>query len=281
MMAENSKIEWTDNTMNFWVGCTKLSAACDFCYAESWAKRAGHPELWSGDRRRTADANWRKPRKWNGQAKATGIRLRVFTNSLADFFDNQADEQWRADAWALIRDTPNLDWQILTKRPQNIAKMLPPDWGDGYPHVWLGTTIENREEKDKRLSHLIGVPCAVRFLSCEPLLSDLDLSVSELLSLDWVIAGGESGGNARPMHPDWARSLRDQCVVAGVPFLFKQWGEYAPLPDKYLEAPSSYPGNTNLSFHPTGEEWMARIGKKRAGRLLDGRTWDEFPAVSK
>jgi protein gp37 len=258
-MGENSKIEWTDHTMNFWVGCTKVSAACDHCYAEAWAKRTGQSDLWRGARKRTTDANWRKPIRWNQVAIADGARPRVFTNSLADFFDNQIDESWRIDAWDVIRRTPVLTWLILTKRPQNIAKMLPPNWGDGWPNVWLGTTVENQEEADRRIPHLLAAPAKVRFLSCEPLLGEIDLTrvrhqlsgcpfmVSNALyaadslnkgrpqtRIDWVIAGGESGPGARPMHPDWARSLRDQCAAAGVPFFFKQMTKKATIPDDLL-----------------------------------------------
>ena len=167
-MAENSKIEWTDHTFNPWVGCTKVSAACDHCYAEAWAKRTGQSQLWSGARRRTSETNWRQPLKWNREAAAARVQRKVFCASLADVFDNQAEPQWREDLWALIQDTPNLDWQLLTKRPQNIAKMLPDDWGGGYGNVWLGTTVENETEAARRIPHLLAVPAVVRFLSVEP-----------------------------------------------------------------------------------------------------------------
>jgi protein gp37 len=151
-MAETSKIEWTDATFNPWVGCTKISPACDHCYAEGWAKRAGNPELWQGERRRTSVANWRMPVKLNAKAMAEGRRRRVFCASLADVFDNQVPAEWRADLWALIRATPMLDWQLLTKRPQNIARMLPANWGKGWPNVWLGTTVENQTEANRRIA---------------------------------------------------------------------------------------------------------------------------------
>ena len=124
-MAENSKIEWTHHTMNFWLGCTALSPACDHCYAEVWAKRTGNAALWQGERRRTSAALWRQPAKWDAACAAAGIRQRVFTNSLADFFDNQVPAEWRLDAWAVIAGARHLDWMVLTKRPENIAKMLP------------------------------------------------------------------------------------------------------------------------------------------------------------
>lgn len=235
-MAENSKIEWTDHTFNPWVGCTKVSPACDHCYAEGWAKRTGHPELWAGERRRTSAANWQGPRKWNRAAEGAIAqrRPRVFCASLADVFDNQIPERWRDDLWHLIDQTPHLDWLLLTKRPQNIAKMLPtpaigaPAWGDGWPNVWLGTTVESQEEADRRIPHLQAVPAAVRFLSCEPLLEPVHLR--DRRGIDWVICGGESGGGARTMAPAWAASLRDQCGVAGIAFFMKQMTKKAPIP---------------------------------------------------
>lgn len=270
-MTENSAIEWTDNTFNPWVGCTKVSPACDHCYAEGWSKRAGEPELWTGQRRRTSIQNWNQPLKWNRKAEAEGKRVRVFCASLADVFDNQVPEEWRADLFKLISATPHLDWQLLTKRPQNIRKMLPETWGEGWPNVWLGTTAENQEEYDRRIKHLLRAPAKVRFLSCEPLLGPLDLGLltygegadgehgtvmtTRRRFIHWVIAGGESGPGARPMRPDWARSLRDQCAKAETPFLFKQWGNW-----------NSKGVNT---------------GKKKAGRLLDGVEHNGCPEARK
>lgn len=240
-MAENSGIEWTHHTFNPWTGCTAVSPACDNCYAEGWAKRSGHVQ-WGphGERRRTK--TWGNPVKWNRQAEGAAERPRVFCASLADVFDNHRSilPEWRADLWKLIEDTPNLDWLLLTKRPQNIMKMVPGEWMiDGFPsHVWMGATVENQAEADRRIPQLLSVPARVRFLSCEPLLGPLNISsiprlhgeVGFMRPLDgrfnrihWVIAGGESGPGFRPANPDWFRSLRDQCAGAGVPFLFKQW----------------------------------------------------------
>jgi protein gp37 len=326
-MAANSKIEWCHHTMNFWVGCTKVSAACDHCYAEGWAKRTGQAGLWAGERRRTSAANWKQPLKWNREAEATGQRARVFSNSLADFFDNQAQPEWRADAWKVIADTPWLDWLLLTKRPQNIRKMLPPDWGDGWPNVWLGTTAENQEEADRRIPHLLATPAAVRFVSAEPLLAPIDFTGTTLEDaiasfkdwgfhyppsdkppprLDWIITGGESGAHARPMHPDWARSARDQCKAAGTAYFFKQWGEFLPvgqhLPGcgKIHGATAVKPGRMKLhyagssklgpkyafadkgvAFASTHDNRLTfRVGKSRAGRLLDGREHNAMPGGS-
>lgn len=230
-MAENSKIEWTDHTFNAWVGCTKVSAACDHCYAESWAKRSGSPELWQGERRRTSVANWRKPLAWNAKAAKLGIRYRVFCCSLADVFDNQAPVEWRDDLWVLIRQTPSLDWLLLTKRPQNIARMLPKDWGQGYPNVWLGTTVEDQPEAERRIKYLINVPASIRFLSCEPLLGRIFVP---RYGVHWIICGGESGGSARMMEPSWARDMRDQCAANDIPFFMKQMTRKAPIPPDLL-----------------------------------------------
>lgn len=250
-MAENSGIEWTHHTFNPWIGCTKISPACDHCYAEAWDARGlqGQATRWGphADRTRTGAANWNKPRAWDRKAAAEVRRYRVFCASLADVFDNHRsiDTVWRVGLWRLIAETPNLDWLLLTKRPQNIVKMLPdaygcglPVWGDGWPNVWLGTTVENQVEADRRIPALLSVSARVRFLSCEPLIGPVDIGApvrKALFSgaikpmgdgtrpLSWVITGGESGPDYRPADPDWFRSLRDQCAAAGVPFLFKQW----------------------------------------------------------
>lgn len=288
-MGENSNIEWTDATFNPWVGCTKVSPACDHCYAEGWAKRAGTPDLWAGERRRTGASNWQQPLKWNRKAEAEGRRARVFCASLADVFDNQVPEEWRRDLWELISKTPNLDWQLLTKRPQNIRKMLPASWGYGWPNVWLGTTAENQAEADRRIPHLLAVPAKVRFLSCEPVLGPLVLngswlrqgdngeyphSVQPHTGIDWVICGGESGPGARPMHPEWARSLRDQCAVAGVPFLFKQWGDWVAEDQSPADAVMPWSG---CHFPWPDKTGVWHLGKKKAGRLLDGIEHNGYP----
>lgn len=254
-MVENSGIEWTDHTWNPWIGCQKVSPACDRCYAETLVMTRmqnmpqGRPG-WGphGARVPTAERNWQYPHRWAREARQAAARPRVFTLSLGDFFDNQANETWRSRAWSTMRDTPELDWLVLTKRPQNIAAMLPSWWGPmGLPNVWLGCTVENQAEADRRIPILLDVPARVRFLSCEPLLGIVDLTRVALpggryldaLSglryfgpgnapvgprVDWVIAGGETGKGARPMDPDWARSLRDQCVGSGVAFFMKQMG---------------------------------------------------------
>lgn len=223
-MAENSGIEWTTHTFNPWIGCTKVSAACDHCYAEAWDNRFGG-ERWGPHAARTRTKTWGNPVRWNRQAAATGERPRVFCASLADVFDNHRsiEDSWRRDLWLMIERTPNLDWLLLTKRPQNIARYIPPSWRDkGCPeNVWLGTTVENQTEHDRRVHHLTAIPAVVHFLSMEPLQEPVDLRGAK--GLEWVIAGGESGAQHRPADPNWFRSLRDQCAAAGVAFLFKQW----------------------------------------------------------
>jgi protein gp37 len=233
-MAEASKIEWTDATFNPWVGCTKISPGCDNCYAEGWAKRSGMV-TWGADRRRTTPANWRKPLAWNA-AVPNGERKRVFCASLADVFDNQVPVEWRNDLWKLIRATPRLDWLLLTKRIGNVYGMLPVDWEDGwaYPNVWLGISVVNQEEADRDIPKLLAVPAQTRFLSCEPLLGPISfvgrwvghtnaaMHENWLEALDWVIVGGESGGNARPMNPEWAGNLIAQCQAVETAAFFKQ-----------------------------------------------------------
>lgn len=279
-MSENSNISWTDHTFNPWWGCVKVSDGCRECYAETFAKRVGQ-NVWgpaaTTSRRLFGDKHWQEPLRWNAAAEKAGVRARVFCASMADVFEDHPEVGPHRDRlFALIEQTPWLDWLLLTKRPQNVASMVPVAWAAGFPsNVWMGTSAEHQAAADERIPYLLAIPAAVRFLSCEPLLGPIDLDPyvdpvgayccggepehcrcldgwprtedgSDYVSLDWVIAGGESGPKARAMHPDWARSLRDQCVAAGVAFHFKQWG-----------------GRT----HAAG------------GRELDGREWNEMPAV--
>lgn len=222
-MAEETEIAWTDSTFNPWWGCSKVGAGCDHCYAESLDKRTGG-DHWGPDKTpRTMSAdNWRKPRRWQKQAETDGERRRVFCGSMCDWADKNAPSGERGRLWSLIRDTPNLDWQLLTKRALRIGDCLPEDWGTGYPNVWLGVTVENRKHGLPRIEHLRRVPALVRFLSIEPLLEDL--GPLDLSGIHWVIVGGESGPLARPMRPEWVASIREQCEAQGVPFFFKQWG---------------------------------------------------------
>jgi protein gp37 len=332
-MGENSKIEWCHHTMNPWRGCTKLSAGCKNCYALTMSKRnPGTLGIWGprGTRVIAAESYWKLPIKWNKDAEAAGERRRVFCASLADVFEG--NETMPKDSWApvaaarsrlfdLIDVTPHLDWLLLTKRPHNVKPMLIEagrSFQDLPPNVWIGTSVENQQTADERIPHLLSIPAHVRFLSCEPLLGPLDLTrylsggyVSmqggklmpmnvPLKDLHWVIAGGESGNgkDIRPMHPDWARSLRDQCVAAGVAFHFKQWGEWAPMVSNSVVFPEK--GRTTdwnhrdyffrdgttirgrfawhtFNGHASDYQQVIRFGKAKTGRLLDGRTWDELP----
>ena len=294
-MAYNSKIEWTDHTFNPWIGCTKISPACDNCYAERQDHRFGGGHWGPGaERKLTKQGNWDEPRHWDKQAESEGARYRVFCASMADVFDLDVPQIWRENLWSLIRETPNLDWLLLTKRIGNAEAMLPANWGDGWANVWLGATVVTQEEADRDIPKLLDTPAAVRFVSAEPLLGPIDLrgkdsqgsaldSFEEDPKVDWVIVGGESGPQARPMHPDWVRSLRDQCREAEVPFFFKQWGEWLPRvtgdPDEYHEGMKVW-----RVEHPLGCEVEAgiahvseKVGKKAAGRQLDGEIWEQVP----
>ena len=277
-MGKDSKISWTTDTWNPWIGCHKVSPGCKHCYAETLVMRMGRV---FSIVRRAAPATFNAPLKWQRSLLSELPRLRpddvdgprysnsdassdpplpeyVFTCSLSDFFHEDAD-QWRDEAWEIIRRTPHLTYQILTKRPERIAEHLPktcfrcgtPSPGDDpaddaevychhfwrpWPNIWLGTSVENQVYAEKRISQLVNVPAVVHFLSCEPLLGPIDfgtrritytdkttITLSGFLSdIEWVIVGGESGKDFREMNLDWARSIRDQCRAASVPFFYKQ-----------------------------------------------------------
>jgi protein gp37 len=250
-MGETTEISWTDHTFNPWAGCTKVSPECDNCYAEKDTNRRGFVK-WGKDatRRRTSEWYWNQLGKWNRAAQSEGIRRRVFIGSWCDIMeDNSQLAPIRADLYPRIETCESLDLLLLTKRPQNFRRFFPLSWIDSpLPNVWGMTTVGTADYR-WRIDALRETPFAIRGLSMEPLLGpigDLDLR-----GIHWVIVGGESQHGARAMHPDWAREIRDQCVAAGVAFHFKQWGEH----------------NSDL----------IHIGKKKAGRLLDGREWNEFP----
>jgi protein gp37 len=311
-MAETTGIEWAHSTFNPWIGCTKVSPACDHCYAETLAVNRMGLTWGAGEpRRRTSIKNWKGPITWNAKALKAGERRRVFTASLADVFDAEVPDKWRQDLFSLIDETPALDWLVLTKRPKLMA-----EWSKANrlpANVWAGTTVENQPMADLRIPFLLNVDGPrVRFLSMEPLLART--SVSQWLStprqfqraldaaldqnfvrepeatqayatfmrdrrtaeprrVDWVIAGGESGRGARWSHIDWFRLLRDQCRDTGVPFHFKQWGDWAPGGGGIVESRIDGP-----DFKVIDPEYsVRRIGKAKAGRLLDGRTWDGVP----
>lgn len=346
-MAENSNIEWTHHTFNPWRGCTKVSAGCANCYAETLSKR--NPATlgeWGpkGKRVMAAESYWKQPLKWNTEAEKAGERRRVFCASLADVFEDRPElVEPRMRLFDLVIQTPHLDWLLLTKRPENIGKLVPPDWKKRFPvNAWAGTSVEDEKTAHQRIKYLLCVPSVVRFLSMEPLLSHVDLdpplcqycwdgdidtsgdppwctdcdseavyghwldSCADAIQagINWVIVGGESGPNARPMHPDWVRSIRDQCQEKHVSFLFKQWGEWLPFVGdcggpyqlSAIDPKSNYgnllPLDKQEAMWPDGTKRIValsyidndtpvlRVGKKAAGRLLDGRTWDEYPEVN-
>jgi protein gp37 len=352
-MGETS-IEWTQRvrngwtipgfTHNEWIGCEKVSPGCKNCYAsvDTYArvsKSRGLP-LWgpNSTRHRTTRANRRKPYRWAKKARQASeilgfeVRPAVFAQSLSDTFEDRRDlDPWRRELFALIEATPELDWILVTKRPEKVLEMVPQLWrghpafaasvcagktvydGSTWPsNVIVLTSVENQEEADRRIPHLLRIP-GRRGLSIEPLLGPVDLADVKLgdglgcnpllvddtflgvryQKLDWVIVGGESGTNARPMHPDWVRSIRDQCAAAGVPYFFKQWGEWVAILDRDNDDPDwrydysiterdqEHYRTINLAggqgFHGERLHVMRKVGKKNAGRTLDGRTWDKVP----
>jgi protein gp37 len=249
-MGAETSIAWTDHTFNPWIGCTKVSEGCRNCYAAARDKRWGH-DHWGPRalRQVTSASNWREPLRWNKQAQEEGRRHRVFCASLADVFDVEAPEGAREWLWEIIRVTPMLDWQLLTKRPGRVAALLP--WVSGaaakwsrqpWPNVWIGTSVEDQAAADLRIPPLLRVPAAVLFLSGEPLLGPVDLAKHLRCCRDhnrdgdcdrhprgcprihWVIVGGESGAGARPMRLEWAQSLVEQCAAAKVACFVKQMG---------------------------------------------------------
>lgn len=338
-MATKSNIQWTDSTFNPWIGCTKISPACDNCYAERDFDHRLHVVVWSAGqpRKRTSVQNWNQPLRWNklpfSECTQCGYRTdlrtahcpdcnawepwraarrRVFCASLADVFDNEVPDSWRADLFDLIWQTPHLDWLLLTKRIGNAERMIARALelaGRGintpwpWPNVWIGATICGQDEAERDIPKLLSVPARVRFLSIEPMLGPISFEgmfanpsnpadgTNMLEELDWVIVGGESGPDARPMHPDWVRSLREQCQATDVPFLFKQWGEWAPgeCSDHTLEWRTVKTADLigdrweiqtirgDAEFFRDEEPALYRAGKKAAGRMLDGVEHTAFP----
>lgn len=349
-MGANTKIEWATHTFNPWRGCTKVSEGCKNCYADAQAKR--NPKIlgvWGpqGTRVLASESMWAQPLKWNAEAQAAGVRPRVFCASMADVFEGQ--DTCSPDAYTVIREgrrrlfdliakTPNLDWLLLTKRPENweraMAEVCQDDryeenhlqgallcgkWLHGVPpaNVWMGTSVENQLVADTRIPELLKVPAAVRFLSCEPLLSevmiyrylcdecdqcersmprniggcfdpstgddDCDGGRTVLPKIDWVIGGGESGPHARPVHHWWAEYLKRQCQNARVPFFWKQWGEWIPLVElDYDTRGEIYPLRDGTRVVGVGKGYGQecwRLGKDTTGRLIFGREYSEIPTV--
>jgi len=252
-MAENSNIGWTDHTYNPWIGCTKVSPACDNCYAEDWDNRHLQQKTsrWGPKARRTRTKTRGNLKRWNRQAGELGIRQRVFTASLADICDNHwsVAPQWRRDLVEDIRACQNLDFLLLTKRPQKVASLYPDLIEDWPTNAWVGASTENREEMLRRGKALAKLPAPITFWSAEPLLGDLGPIPADIMP-SWVIVGGESGVLFRPTKTDWFRSVRDQCAAANVPFFFKQ-----------------YPGRSQRDI-------------KAKGRLLDGVLHNAIPVTA-
>jgi protein gp37 len=249
-MAYKSNIGWTDGTFNPWIGCQKAGEGCDNCYAAAFNHRLGQTDFEKGSKPRLlSDGNWQKPISWNKKASAAGERYLVFAGSMCDWADKNADDEVRARFWELIRATPMIQWQLLTKRAPNIAKYLPEDWGNGYKNVSLGVTVENKRQGLRRMDMLKEIPASVRFVSVEPLLEPL--GKINLTGIDWVIVGGESGAKARPMQVAWVDEVYQASLEHECPFFFKQWGTY-------------------------GEDGVRRSVKEN-GELYRGREIKQFP----
>lgn len=312
-MAENSNIEWCHHTLNLWWGCEKVSEACKYCYAETLARRFAPGHWGKHAPRRMASARTRmEPLKWNERAKKRARRERVFVNSMSDIAERlpaghpQRDElhEAREHLWWLVEQCPQLDFLLLTKRPENLptlAPFAPNRVRIRYRNLWIGTTVETQERAAERLPHLLRAPAAVRFVSAEPLLGPLAIShwlggmlletrdgrwlrrgfVCESVlaheggawrdGIDWVIAGGESGAHARPTSPAWIDALRGQCEEAGVPYFFKQWGAWCP-DNAVSSATRKLARDTCVLDGAT----MVKVGAKAAGAKLKLGRWRTF-----
>ena len=275
----NTKIEWTDKVWNPITGCSSVSEGCAHCYAARMAKRLagrfGYPAdepfrvTFHSHERLMEPLGWKKP-QW------------VFVCSMGDFFHDGVQNWMRDSVMTVIASLPRHTFMLLTKRPGNAVRYFSRSgsrWSEGLPNVWMGVTAENQARVDERIPELLKLTkyFPVLFVSVEPALGP-NVLPEDFLALGrraWVICGGESGLDARPMHPDWVRGLRGQCVSAGIPFFFKQWGEWITVnePDEdkseYINKARCYWGDGKVAV---------RVGKKAAGRLLDGREWNEFPS---
>lgn len=248
-MADTTEISWTDHTHNPWWGCTKVSPGCDHCYAEALDHRFGGKHWGEGTKPRPmSNDNWRKPNRWIKDP----AKDKVFCGSMCDWTDKNAPAGQLDRLWDKIRSTPELQWQLLTKRAPNIRKCLPDDWHDGYENVWLGVTVEDCKHGRPRIDILREIPAVIRFLSIEPLLEPL--GELNLTGIHWVIVGGESGPNARPMEWDWVDSIRKQCIQAKVPFFFKQWGSYGRS--------SNDKGGSEFGLYGEIKQWPIRYHNK-------------------
>jgi protein gp37 len=278
-LAEKSSIEWTDSTWNPVTGCTKISPGCKHCYAETFAERfrgvPGHPYEQGFDLKLWPE-RLEMPLRWSTTLSSRGLvekepktrlaegspRRMIFVNSMSDLFHERVPDEYIQQVFDVMIKANQHTFQLLTKRSERMMEWTRENYRfvnekmNGRlllpKHIWLGVSVEN-QKYTSRITHLQQVPACVRFLSIEPLLGPVELNASLLRGIHWVIVGGESGHKARPMNPDWAISIQRRCREQGVPFFFKQWG----------------------AFNAEGE----KVGKKAAGRILKGRTWDEMPVV--
>jgi protein gp37 len=308
-MSDGTKIEWADATWNPMSGCSPVSVGCANCYAERMARRNLHPAndgrppfaVRLHPERLGIPYRWRKPR-------------RIFVCSTGDLFHEDVPFEFIRRVFVVAQENKRHTFLFLTKRPERMREFIAEHapvpamtgarWGEDYTptNIWLGVTAENQEQADERIPVLLSIPAARRFVSIEPMLGPVDLNTvnptddfwtdaldppDPSFRLSWVIVGGETGPGARPMHPDWPRLVRDQCVAAGVPFLFKQWGEWAQTTpvaggDLGEDVRRGYTRIMRRDREPDGhfrhgDVWVYRVGKKTAGRLLDGREWNEYP----
>ena len=284
------KIEWCDETWNPISGCTKVSAGCANCYAERMAKRFVRKGISGRNGRKIKALHFRsvllhpdsldRPLRWKKPR-------RVFVCSMGDLFHEDVPDEFIKRVWSVMAEAQRHTFMVLTKRPERMLAHLAGEqrrgWKRDWPNIWLGVSAEDQRTADERIPLLLQTPAAVRFVSVEPMLGPVDFrkvpgfnlagqAGVDLLRNFWVICGGESGPGARPMNPQWPRDLRDQCKAAGVPFLFKQWGEWVMREYE--------PGDpASLRDIVTGEQTMIRVGRKAAGRLLDGVLHDSYPEV--
>jgi len=252
-VGDVTTISWSQATWNPWIGCQKVGPGCDNCYAEARDQRFEGGVHWGpgAERRRTSVATWRKPYRWDRRAMEAGVRTRVFCASLADVFDNAVDPQWRRDAAAVIRDTPHLDWMLLTKRIGLVNRMVERDFGGDLPrNVWMGASVVTQEEADRDIPKLLDVDASVRWLSMEPLIERVQVDPVQMRGLDMIVVGGESGRGARHMSLEWARDLLQQAHKGGTAFHFKQMSQ-ADRPADYGEI-EAFPEDLRVRELPSG-----------------------------
>ncbi len=331
-MARNTKIEWCDDTWNPITGCSVVSPGCTNCYAMRLAgtRLKHHPSRAGLTSDSKAGPVWngevRLNKSWLHQPSAWSRPRRIFVCAHGDLFAEKVPDEWILDVLTVIACNPQHQFQVLTKRAERMQDLMTradllediyANWSgfSGSPrevyswplhNLWLGVSVEDQKRADERIPLLLDTPAAIRWISAEPLLGPVNIvdamwagngpaAANLSATLDWVVAGGESGPGARPMHPDWARSLRDQCARAGVPFLFKQWGQWCPATREYGIAGHCMPetgekftwiGWDGVTKNPSAfglvEPIMAiaSVGKATAGRLLDGVEHNGFPVVA-